>query len=152
MTGILFVESEDKVGETVLIDGTDLRLSNAPIKSASGNLLGKVTSYSPVYKAITDDSCKLATLAGLATSAPDRNENVLTGGTYLELKHPFVKINATLLENSNLKMAIKTGNLFFSLSGKVLERKGNIITKCIIDSVLLGLHSTQKECKVYLEE
>lgn len=151
--GILFVEKNDKEGEIVSVQGTDLRLHHAPIKNGSGNLLGKVTDYAPVYRAINDDTCKLAMLAGLVSGAPSGDENVLTGhSTYLELTHPFVKINATLMENSYLKAAIKAGNLFFSLSGKVLERKGNLISKCIIDSVILGLHSAQKECRVYLDE
>ena len=150
--GILFAQIPDLSGETVMVDGATIR-DHMPIESANGNLLGKVDSVQIVYRALTESSIELAMRAGLVKGMPaEGDSNALTGTNYLELENPFVRISGTLINNSALREAIRVGNLFFSIEGKVLERKGDIISRCKIAKTVISLRSTQNCTKVFLDE
>jgi len=150
--GILVCEDLDKQNEIVSIAGTTIK-DHAPIVSASGNLLGRMTESQGVYRAITDESVTLAMKAGLVSGMPSGNDsNAISGAHYLELNKPFIKIKGVLLQNSHLKEAIKMGNLYFSIEGKVKERKGHQILACYIDKVVIGISTSQNCTKVFLDE
>lgn len=135
-----------------MVDGATIK-DHMVIESANGNLLGRVDSVQIVYRALTEDSIALAAKAGLIRDCPQNNEaNAITGVNYLSLEVPFVRIKGTLINNSALREAIKMGNLFFSIEGKVIERKNDIITACKISKTVIGLHSTQDCTKVFLDE
>ena len=114
-----------------------------PIVSKKGELLGTTTKITPVNRAITDESVKLAMRAGLAVAAPqNKDENALTGADYLQLKAPFIKVQAVLMDHPALKDAIEVGNLF-------LEPQ---IKNNTLDKILLTISPTEKYTKIYLME
>ncbi|HVT62531.1 MAG TPA: hypothetical protein VHD33_03480 [Legionellaceae bacterium] len=154
--GILFSEEEDNEGNKYLLSGLQfpglISETGIPIINNKGNLLGRVTDYMPVYNAITDESATLAMKADLVESAPDGDENVLTGGSYLQLKYPFCKINAYLLDHPALKEAINAGNLYFGFEAKSLKQIANTLFKYSIEKVTLTISPKQKCSKVYFKE
>jgi hypothetical protein len=149
--GILVCEKEDREGKTVAITGATVK-ENAHIVSANGNILGRILESQAVFRVLTDESAKLASLAGLVTGCPSEgNGNVLTGTTYLETV-PFIKIRASLINRTALYSAVKAGNLYFGFSAKKVKTAGHLVTSCYIDKILLSINPAQKECKVYLDE
>ena len=148
--GILFSQQEDKLGESISLQGTTM-IDNMPILTSSKNLIGRMTEYQFVYKAIANDSAELAIKSGLAKDyLVDKDES--NGPDYLELKYPFCKIKGVLVENSFLREAIRLGNLCFGIEGIVKERNGNLITSCVIDHVVVGMMSEVSPTKIYLDE
>jgi hypothetical protein len=150
--GILFSQSPDKIGETVMVDGATIK-DHMPIESASGNLLGRILSYQIVYRCITEDSIALAGRAGLTSDCPQNDDsNAITGMDYLNLEVPFVKIKGVIIDRIALKEAIKAGNLYFGFHGILKKRVDNIIEKCHIDRVRVRLDPSQNCTKVFLDE
>ena len=150
--GILFAEMEDKIGETVSVQGATIN-DHCPIESANGNLLGRLMESQGVYRCITQESIELAGKAGLTVTCPQNNEeNAITGMNYLSLEVPFVKIKGSLLESTVLKEAIKAGNLYFGFHGILKKKVDNRIEECRIDKITIGLSPSQNCTKVFLDE
>ena len=150
--GILFAQSPDSEGETVLVDGATIK-DHAIIVSANGNLLGRLDSVQIVYRCITEESISLAGRAGLSVECPqDQEENAITGINYLSLEKPFIKISATLLNNSALKAAIQAGNLYFGFHGIRKKKIDSVVESCYIDKIIVGLSTVQNCTKVFLDE
>lgn len=136
VNGILVCEKEDREGKTVAITGATVK-DNAPIVSANGNILGRILESQAVFRVLTDESAKLASLAGLVTGCPSEGDgNVLTGTTYLETV-PFIKIRASLMENSYLRAAILAGNLFFNSEVEVIQQRGMSVIRSIIEKITI---------------